>query len=282
MVFSTPWGSADSCLEVLPGAFIVSTASHGGLMFTDNAAKEILSAQARSVGFKECGHLCFEEDCQVAVPLFDSDKLRRAARDIAKWYSGKSTDEMKEEYRQNISSFYPEYLIAIGEEPDPVAYNNYLLRREEDKRRKQKDPDVIICAWGAYKTFMAGVVTVQTADGKIHYVTEDSYNKRSESPERSILNPLSACEIVDRSSFPSLRGRAQEYIQYCYDRFTRVHGDCTSDSLRLRLKKLLNSTIAELAYAIVDEEGGELSSVKADIHNSIESIGLLKYCKDQD
>ena len=57
MIFSTPWGSADSCLEVLPGAFIVSTASHGGMMFTENASNEFLSPQARKVGFNECGHL---------------------------------------------------------------------------------------------------------------------------------------------------------------------------------------------------------------------------------
>ena len=132
------------------------------------------------------------------------------------------------------------------------------------------------------KIFIPGVVTVLTADDKLHYVTEDSYNKRLESSERSILNLLSACELVDPSSFPSLRDRAQAYIQFCYDRFTRVHGHCIDDSLRLRLKNLLNSTIAELAYAIANDEGCKMSSVEADIHKSIESIGLLKYCKDKD
>lgn len=64
----SPWGHVQVCEVLCPGVFLVSTASHGGIM----VAKErtaILSPAARKCGDAHGGFLCFEEDCQDKVVL---------------------------------------------------------------------------------------------------------------------------------------------------------------------------------------------------------------------
>lgn len=64
----SPWGKVQTCDDLCPGVFLVSTASHGGTMVaTDMAA--ILSPAARKCGFRHSGFLCFEEDTQEDVAL---------------------------------------------------------------------------------------------------------------------------------------------------------------------------------------------------------------------
>ncbi|MFC4598162.1 DUF7007 domain-containing protein [Cohnella hongkongensis] len=64
----SPWGKVQTCDDLCPGVFLVSTASHGGTMVaTDMAA--ILSPAAQKCGFRHSGFLCFEEDTQEDVVL---------------------------------------------------------------------------------------------------------------------------------------------------------------------------------------------------------------------
>ena len=63
----TPWGEVQHCEVLCPGAFMVSTAIHGGTMITKDMAA--LSPAARKCGFRQGGYLCFEEDGQESVAL---------------------------------------------------------------------------------------------------------------------------------------------------------------------------------------------------------------------
>ncbi|MGI6174966.1 MAG: DUF7007 domain-containing protein [Christensenellales bacterium] len=64
----SPWGKVQHCETLCPGVFLVSTASHGGTMFSKDMAAA-LSPAARKCGFRHSGFLCFEEDCQESVAL---------------------------------------------------------------------------------------------------------------------------------------------------------------------------------------------------------------------
>ncbi len=59
----SPWGRVQSCDVICPGVFLVSTASHGGTLVS-NEVSAMLSLAARKCGFRQGGYLCFEEDSQ--------------------------------------------------------------------------------------------------------------------------------------------------------------------------------------------------------------------------
>lgn len=62
----SPWGEVQHCEILCLGVFLVSTANHGGTMFSKDMAA-VLSHAARKCGFKQGGYLCFEEDSQEDV-----------------------------------------------------------------------------------------------------------------------------------------------------------------------------------------------------------------------
>lgn len=64
----SPWGAVQTCDTLCPGVFLVSTASHGGTMVSNDVAA-FLSPAARRCGFRRGGYLCFEEDTQEEVVL---------------------------------------------------------------------------------------------------------------------------------------------------------------------------------------------------------------------
>jgi len=65
---NSPWGEVQHCECLIDGVFLVSTASHGGVMVRKNAAG-FLSQEARSIALNERNYLCFEEDCDEAVVI---------------------------------------------------------------------------------------------------------------------------------------------------------------------------------------------------------------------
>lgn len=64
----SPWGEVQICRELCNGMFMVSTASHGGIMVAKEVART-LSLAARKSGFWDNEYLCFEEDCDACVVL---------------------------------------------------------------------------------------------------------------------------------------------------------------------------------------------------------------------
>ena len=63
---ASPWGDVDYCDTLCPGVFLVSAASHGGVMVAKEM-EDFLSPAARKYGERKNGFLCFEEDCDEAV-----------------------------------------------------------------------------------------------------------------------------------------------------------------------------------------------------------------------
>ena len=64
----SPWGKVQTCDTLCPGVFLVSTASHGGTMVSNEVAA-FLSPAAKRCGFRRGGYLCFEEDCDENIVL---------------------------------------------------------------------------------------------------------------------------------------------------------------------------------------------------------------------
>ncbi|MCL2587826.1 MAG: hypothetical protein FWD84_00275 [Oscillospiraceae bacterium] len=58
----SPWGDVQRCEQLIDGVFLVSTASHGGIMVRKSVA-EFLSLEARKIGANKRNYLCFEIGC---------------------------------------------------------------------------------------------------------------------------------------------------------------------------------------------------------------------------
>ena len=65
---TSPWGDVQRCEKLTDGVFLVSTASHGGIMVRKNAA-DFLSPEARKIALNERNYLSFEEDCEEAIAM---------------------------------------------------------------------------------------------------------------------------------------------------------------------------------------------------------------------
>jgi len=63
---TSPWGEVEYCDALCPGVFLVSTASHGGVMVSKDM-EEVLSPAARECGQKHNGYLCYEEDSEESI-----------------------------------------------------------------------------------------------------------------------------------------------------------------------------------------------------------------------
>jgi len=182
----SPWGSIQRRKTFQDGIIDVSTASHGGMMVRKDIAKQVLSVQARKKGFQYRDYLCYEEDCDWAIPVFELKHLWQ------KIFKNKTIEEIESILMKSLSLWNADYLLSIGVQPIDEYYQEYLNRQKEEEMLKNKHPDLIVAAWGDWHTGVKGVCQVVTADGKYHHVTEESYNKRSG------LNLLSKCEIIAR------------------------------------------------------------------------------------
>ena len=173
---SSPWGKVQWEKKYGRGITAVSTAGHGGYLISKGVAKKRLSAAALKYAAEEWnGYYAFEEDCACAVLFLELPEIRKP-----EWNA-----EAEESIVRSISRWLPDYLLATGRTPAPEAYADYLAGQEDYRRRVAKDPDLIVAAVGQDD----GRVKVHTADDKEHFVTSESYEKRSERR----LNLLSEC-----------------------------------------------------------------------------------------
>lgn len=102
----SPWGPVQHFQVLCPGAFQVSTASHGGVMIDCGIMDMALSGAAQKCGFQESGYLCFEEDCAAPVALRElMDKNLFAAPVNEHFKPG----EYSEIIDRSIRRYYPEY-----------------------------------------------------------------------------------------------------------------------------------------------------------------------------
>ncbi len=75
----SPWGAIQDSTQIEKGVRWVSTASHGGLMLTNEAAKSLLTPRALEAVHctQSSTHVCFEEDCEYAIAFFEHPEWKR-------------------------------------------------------------------------------------------------------------------------------------------------------------------------------------------------------------
>lgn len=101
----SPWGEVQTCEEIYPSIYDVTTAGHGGIMVAKDMAQQVLSREAIQCGFAENGYVCFEEDTQWAV-------VERELLDKKLWQiPDKIRDKAKyEEYlNDSLKTYNPDY-----------------------------------------------------------------------------------------------------------------------------------------------------------------------------
>lgn len=103
----SPWGKVQTCDTLCSGVFLVSTASHGGTMVSNEVAA-FLSPAAKRCGFKRGGYLCFEEDTQEDVVL--RELLDKKLWQIPERIKDKAAFE--ENINLSIRRYNPEYWRA--------------------------------------------------------------------------------------------------------------------------------------------------------------------------
>lgn len=80
MPSSSPWGTVQTSVSHQRGLRTVSTARPGGILVSNRVVDQLLSEAARRRGFSRNGYLCFEEDCDAAIVLFEIPAARTAYR----------------------------------------------------------------------------------------------------------------------------------------------------------------------------------------------------------
>lgn len=208
MARSTPWGSAQESISISRGVSCVSTASHGGIMVTLSAAEMLLSEHAKKRGMQWSGYLCYEEDCNADIVLFDSELLLSLAVSKGVFGEGRTEQQVKDCAYKSLSFWNADYLLDKGVEPEAVAYEEWKARKEADILRANKDPDFIVLAHSESHTLLQGILCIGTADGENHYVTKESYRPIYE----KCNNRLSKCVVVDEKDIPKPLDRVVPYL----------------------------------------------------------------------
>lgn len=209
---NTPWGRSQHSRVIARGILEVSTAGHGGIGITVNAARRVgLSDAARDRGELSGTRFWYEEDCAWAIlawdlgptywpMLFERNKYEPGEDGgTICVYQGRDAEggevfgreSIRTHLLRTLSTWNADYLLAIGETPDPQGLAHYLAAQERDRRRKANDPDLIVSASGMGD----GTTVVTTADGLQHRVTAQSYRDLGRDDAGLLL--LSRCEPSD-------------------------------------------------------------------------------------
>ncbi len=189
---STPWGAAQHVTSHMRGVSTVITASHGGMMISEGVGKKLLSEAAQARALKHFGYFCYEEDCDYLIPMYDSKVIRDSITDVNSFFKNMSEAEREKYMISYITRWNADYLNDIEVDPDPENYAIFVDHAEADRRRGERDPDVIVAAWVSCYT---GVTRVRTADDKFHFVSSQSYSILS-NDKSSVMRLLSGCELI--------------------------------------------------------------------------------------
>ena len=111
----SPWGEIQHCVELCPGVYEVSTASHGGVMAKLGVASKLFSRAARAYSFVEGGYLCF--DCEAPVAIRELLDKGLCEAPVNQYYG-------PGEYEAAIDSSIQQY------QPEYWAYRNARLKKE--------------------------------------------------------------------------------------------------------------------------------------------------------
>lgn len=187
----SPWGQIQYSKVFERGCRSVGTASHGGFMLTRKYAHEHLSDAAIERAIRYSDYLCYEEDCDACIPMYELRHLWPQFRHLwphfTEHFSWNDEQEVERALLRSLSYWNAPYVIERGIEPDEEAFQRYLAKEEEREMREDEHPDLIVSAVGDWhESVPEGAVGVRAADGEFHLVTKDSYVVRCP-------NLLSAC-----------------------------------------------------------------------------------------
>ena len=186
----TPWGKADSVNDLGLGFVLVGTPGHGGIMIGCRQAEKVLSEAAQKRGQVFNQFLCYEEDCDISIVIFEYPQLWVDYR--ASWADKIiSAQETKQSALESLSRWHAEYLIERGITPEGDQYREYLFRKEDQKLRDNKDPRLIVSA--SMVKDHDGQTAVCCADG-LNYIVEGYTYPRPNFQH----NLLDFCKVLQR------------------------------------------------------------------------------------
>lgn len=107
----TRWGASQHRHKITQGVYEVDTAGHGGIMVRKEVAQQLLSKEALNVSDTWEGWICFEEDCDWALFVYEQPVLYAACR--AKQGRKETAEEWKQLARKTLEHWYPKYLAAV-------------------------------------------------------------------------------------------------------------------------------------------------------------------------
>lgn len=95
----SPWGKVQTCESVTPWMQVISTASHGGIKLDASHNRLIPATRRRKSGW-------YEEDCEVAIPLYFLFDLIEADRlSSASWFKVN-----REEAKRQMDYWFPQQI----------------------------------------------------------------------------------------------------------------------------------------------------------------------------
>jgi hypothetical protein len=169
---NTIWGKSDSKITLARGLSWVGTPSHGGFAITTKAAQQYLTNAAIQRGERRGAYLFYEEDCLADIVLYERPQVLRL-----KWSTSVPT---KESLIKSLSAWNADYLLEVGETPDPDGLKFFNENKQMDRMRADRSPDLIIAAFGEWAPWVEkGYVGVMTADGASWLVPANQYDNRA-------------------------------------------------------------------------------------------------------
>jgi len=197
----TPWGNSDEIIILARGVVWASTPSHGGFLFTSDAANKLLTEQARNGAevfgdiANGSGRYAYEEDCKAAIVFYEHPEygIKLGIK------SADNAEAFKQSALETISAWDAPYLIARGIAPEPKAYAHYLQNKEEEKLRAEHSPDLIVSASGDWADWVPkGRTGVVTADDARYTVPAQAYTDLQNSKGLTLLWRLHDVQPVVR------------------------------------------------------------------------------------
>lgn len=123
-ITESPWGMPDSQRKLTDGVYWVGTPTHGGCMVNMNCEHAQRLSDAAKTNHQWRIWYVFEEDCDYSIVAYEFPELFPNV--------GKDKAFLK------LSAWNPEYLLAVGVEPEPECYARYKEHMEEMARHQEQ------------------------------------------------------------------------------------------------------------------------------------------------
>jgi len=211
---STPWGAAQHVHTLFRGCAIVSTAGHGGMMIAASTAERLLTEAARKEALIHGGYFCYEEDCAVEIPLYESPLIRSALFNDEYLEKAGGIDAVLQRMHLSLSTYYVDYLEATGVTPDPENRKTHDARKASDKAKREAPETVFVSCQGERATMLEGIEMIYDGTGRSHYATTASLVAIRKCAEKRILCRMADVELVDAGQLPPACERLAPYIEF--------------------------------------------------------------------